>query len=246
MSERVYWPEFPSILDEAILVIDGDEGHHLGRVRRIEVGDAVELFDGRGNGRRGEVLDVVKDRVTVRLVGPPVPDRVASVSLTLASAVPKGDRLGWLVEKATELGVSTFVPILTDRSVVDPRSAKLDRLRKSVIEACKQCGRNRLMTIENPTAWSAFLRDVRPESTRLIAHPGGLAFSEWPTPATSAVVAIGPEGGFTERESGNSVGAGFVAVSLGPTLLRVETAAIVASARVLARIESVTGKDETR
>src|SRR4051812_23439804 len=142
MADRFYCPDPPV---EGFLTLSGDEARHLIRVRRLGPGDVVEVFDGRGTALRAEVAGVGRDRVELAVRGGPLPDRVAPCLLTLATAVPKADRFDWLVEKATELGVARLVPLRTERSVVDPRATKLDRLRRAIIEAAKQCGRNRLM-----------------------------------------------------------------------------------------------------
>jgi 16S rRNA (uracil1498-N3)-methyltransferase len=217
------------------VALTGDEARHLARVCRIVAGATVELFDGEGHATRATVVTVGKDRVELEPIGPPLPDRTAPILLTLATAVPKGDRFDWLVEKATELGVARLVPIVTGRSVVDPRAGKLDRLRRAVIEACKQCGRNRLMEIGPAVRWADLVAPNGP-GLRLIAHPDGLAFPAWPRPepARTAWLAIGPEGGFTEDEVAQARSGGWVAVGLGASLLRVETAGIAGCARLLA------------
>ena len=174
----------------------------------------------------------------LRAVGNPLPGRDAPCFVSLATAVPKGDRFDWLVEKATELGVGRIIPILTERSTVDPRASKLDRLRRTVIEASKQCGRNRLMTIGEPTAFAEILRSLM--GNRLLCHPSGARFPEnlRPFEAAAVNVAVGPEGGFSEEEIVAARNAGWTITGLGETLLRVETAGIVACARVLAAAES--------
>src|SRR5262249_14951791 len=122
MADRFYCPD-PAV--EGRFVLQGDEARHLGRVRRVGLGEVVELFDGRGFATRAKVAGLARDRVELIGQGEPLPDREARCRLTLASAVPKGERFDWLVEKATELGVARLVPLLTERSVVDPGAAKL-------------------------------------------------------------------------------------------------------------------------
>jgi len=232
MADRCFCPDPPV---EGRLVVEGDEARHLTRVRRIGVGEVVEVFDGKGfaAGARGESAG--KDRVDLAVLGEPIADRAAPCRLTLATAVPKGERFDWLIEKATELGVARLVPLITERSVVDPRDAKLDRLRRLIVEAAKQCGRNRLMDLDSPTPWTALARAPAVE-TRLLAHPGGVPASAWhPLPYGAAVtLAIGPEGGFTEPEVALAVELGWQAVGLGATLLRIETAGLAGSAAILA------------
>jgi 16S rRNA (uracil1498-N3)-methyltransferase len=224
--------------------LEGDESRHLSRVRRLGLGAMVEIFDGEGWAAQAEVTAVGKEWVDLAVRGELHTDREAACRLTLATAVPKGERFDWLVEKATELGVDRLVPLVTERSVVDPRAAKLDRLRRLVIEASKQCGRNRLMVLEKPTAWADWLAEPRPAALRLVAHPDGLPTRQW-TKATrggEAALAIGPEGGFTENEIAAAREAGWKIISLGSTLLRIETAALAGCAVILA----LSGGEEER
>ena len=218
--------------------IEGDEARHLARVRRVAVGAEVEIFDGRGGAATAEVVRIGRDRVDLlprhAVAGsPPTP-----ISVTLATAIPKGDRFDWLIEKATELGVARVVPLVTERSTVDPRSAKLDRLRRAIIEACKQCRRDTLMILDEPEPWTDWLhRGPSAASRRWIAHPGGR--TDWATTplvgGVEIVAAIGPEGGFTAHEITSAQAAGWEAVHLTATILRVETAALAIAASLLVR-----------
>jgi 16S rRNA (uracil1498-N3)-methyltransferase len=233
VTERFFCPTPPR---DGRIRLEGDESRHLSRVRRFGPGAVVEIFDGGGFATSAKVTDQGKDWVDLRVVGDPLPDRVTPCRLTLATAVPKGDRFDWLVEKATEVGVARVVPIVTERSVVDPRATKLDRLRRTVVEASKQCGRNRLMVLEPPLSWSAWLAESSAFALRLIAHPGGLPPSSWPRAphGGEAALVIGPEGGFTDVEVAAARAAGWQCASLGATLLRVETAGLVGCAAILA------------
>jgi 16S rRNA (uracil1498-N3)-methyltransferase len=230
--ERFYCPDLPA---GGPATLEGDEARHLIRVRRVVVGEMVELFDGRGSAYRAQVSTIGRDRAVLAILGPGDPDRTPTLSLTLATAVPKGERFDWLVEKATELGVARLIPLVTDRSSVDPRSAKLDRLRRVIIEASKQCRRNRLMDLGPPTAWDSLVGNSR-ESSRLLAHPGGLGMvSAGLRPGSGSVIlAIGPEGGFSEKEVDRGIEAGWRTVGLGSTILRVETAALAGCSTILA------------
>jgi 16S rRNA (uracil1498-N3)-methyltransferase len=172
--------------------------------------------------------------------GAPLADHRAACRLTLAAAVPKGERFDWLVEKATELGVERLVPLVTERSAVDPRATKLERLRRRIVEASKQCGRNRLMVLEAPMPWSEWLSAAPASATRLLAHPGGPPPRSWPVVPVGgeAALSIGPEGGFSEPEVDAASAAGWRVVALGETLLRIETAAVAGVAMILARVEA--------
>jgi 16S rRNA (uracil1498-N3)-methyltransferase len=226
MHRRCYLPSF----SQGECRIEGPEAHHLSTVLRAAVGDTVELFDGQGNMATATINAVTKKNVIVDIRDvhhtPAAPHQ-----LTLATAVPKGERCDWLVEKATELGVTRWVPLITERSTVDPRDSKLDRLRQTVISACKQSGRNWLMEISPVTPWAQFLANFGPEQRFLVAAPGS---DRQFTPAVSRpaalTVAIGPEGGWTDDELDSARQHGAEIVSLGPQILRIETAAIAVAA----------------
>ena len=237
MGDRFYCPDFRLGQPSAI---EGDEARHLAKVRRVGVAAEVEIFDGRGAAALAEVVRVGRDRVDLlprqAVVGIPAP----FLGVTLATAIPKGDRFDWLIEKATELGVGRVIPLITERSSVDPRSAKLDRLRRAIIEACKQCRRDTLMTLDEPMPWAEWLSRGDPTADhRWIAHPGGSR--EWAKASIDRgariVVAVGPEGGFTEREVDTARSAGWEPIHLTATILRVETAALALAAGLLVRGE---------
>lgn len=215
-------------------MLEGDEARHLARVRRLGVDCVVEVFDGRGNATAAEVTAVGRDRVELRRIGEPLPDPSPLCRLTLATAVPKGERFDWLVEKATELGVARLVPLITERSVVDPRGAKLDRLRRLSVEASKQCGRNRVLELEAPTPFARLLAEST-DNVRILADPKGLSAELWPRApqGASAVLAIGPEGGFTEAEVAQARESGWTLGRLAPTILRIETAGLAGAAILL-------------
>jgi 16S rRNA (uracil1498-N3)-methyltransferase len=231
LPDRFYCPDIPR---EGPVVLRGDEARHLARVRRLGAGCMVEVFDGHGFARAAEVVAADRDRVELAPIGEPLPDRSPACHLTLATAVPKGERFDWLVEKATELGVAALRPLVTERSVVDPRPTKLDRLRRLSIEASKQCGRSRLLDIGPPTSLAQLVAQP-PPGVRVLAHPRGVAPTGWPRVAErpSAVLAVGPEGGFTDAEVAIARAAGWVLGSLGPTTLRIETAGLAGSILLL-------------
>ncbi len=233
MSHRFHCPELPP---SGPARLEGDDARHLARVLRLQPGQAVELFDGQSSlARAATITRLGRDTVELELTGDPIPGREPEVDLTLACALPKGERLDWLVEKAVELGVTRLAPVLTERSVVDPRPAKLQRLRRAVIEASKQCGRNRLMRLDEPAPFAAVLA-IGSDSERLLAHPGGTPLLDLPAspPGSAVVLLVGPEGGFSETEVGQAEASGWTRLALGPTLLRIETAALAATALLLA------------
>lgn len=206
--------------------MEDDEAHHLGRVLRKQPGDRVELFDGVGGSAESVVVEVARKKCRLRVANGWQQDEPPKRELVIATAFPKGDRARFLVEKATELDVARIVPLHTSRSVVAPRDSKLDKLRQTVVAACKQCGRNRLLEIDEPIAWSSFLPGELGHF--LVASPGATAAALGP-PSNRVTIAVGPEGGFTDDElsAARDVGAEFV--GLGRHILRIETAAIAAA-----------------
>jgi len=209
-------------------VLTGSEAHHLTTVRRFAPGDHIVLFNGDGHDYPAEILSANKRTVTLNVLAQVAVDRELPFPLVVGSALPKGDRADFLIEKLTELGVARFVPLVTARSVVQPKPAVVEKFARAVIEASKQCGRNRLMLVDPPQNWNAFVSRTDLPALRLVLHTG----PELPNARVSggSAVAIGPEGGFTPEEIAQAIKKGWTAVSLGPRVLRVETAAIAAAA----------------
>jgi 16S rRNA (uracil1498-N3)-methyltransferase len=242
MSDRFYSAE---LITTERVTLDGPEAHHLLHVMRAAVGDPITLFDNSGAELPAVIEKLGRSSVDLRVVERVEIDRELPFALTIGVALPKGDRQKWLVEKLTELGVTTLVPLETARGVAQPTASALERLERSVIEAAKQCGRNRLMRIAEPQTWSDWLSkspiagdSQSPVARRLIAHPGGTQLSTVPIAvAQPTAIAIGPEGGLTDEEVATATSAGWQTIDLGPRILRVETAAIALAAAIALRTE---------
>ena len=218
-------------LATGLVELDGTEAHHLGRVMRAQPGGQVTLFDGQGFEALATIQQVGRDHVTLQVDELLEVDRERPVSLVLGVALPRGDRQKWLVEKLVELGVSRLVPLVTERGVAQPTDKVLDRLRRTVIEASKQCGRNRLMEIDVPRTLEDFCQAHAGCSRKLIAHPGEVAGGLdkqdlMVNPNEETVAAVGPEGGFCDNEIDVAGTHGWQRISLGPRILRIETAAL--------------------
>ena len=204
-----------------------DDEHHLLKVLRVREADAVSVSDGLGNWllasltRSGELVgqtDVVHEPAPPYAIG-------------VAFAPVKGEKPEVIVQKLTELGVARLVPLITTRGVALPTAAACARLERTVIEACKQCGRDRLMVIDEPATVGDALRRQPAGTSLLIADPAG----ETAAPAATAgpvLVLVGPEGGFTAEEVTAAEAAGCQRVTFGRHILRIETAAIAAAARL--------------
>ena len=230
------WPpaSLPRLyVDEALaagatLTLEGAPANYLVNVLRLQPGAGVKLFDDRSGEWLGELVEVGRKRVAIALkqhLRPrePVPD------LWLLFAPIKRGRIDWLVEKATELGVARMMPVLTERTIVD--RLNLERLRAHSIEAAEQCERTALPALDAPRKLEKALADWPPDRTLFFADEAGgtpLAAAARPGPAA---VLIGPEGGFTEAErAAIRARPQARAVSLGPRILRADTAAVAAMA----------------
>ncbi|MBM4068631.1 MAG: 16S rRNA (uracil(1498)-N(3))-methyltransferase [Planctomycetes bacterium] len=227
MSERFY---INCPLSPGIASLDGEEAHHLAAVCRLRLGDPLFLFNGDGQEFPARVVKIESGQVALEVFEPARPDRELPFSLTVACPPPKGDRIQFLVEKLTELGVTRYVPLSTQRRQPHPRELRPDKLHRQVIEASKQCGRNVLMKIDALASWEDFCRRGSLAGLKMLAHPGGLPLADLQPGVPAArdiALAIGPEGGFSEEEIATARTAGWQLVDLGPRILRVETAAIV-------------------
>jgi 16S rRNA (uracil1498-N3)-methyltransferase len=217
------------------VTLDGPEAHHLLHVMRAKSGERVTLFDGGGAEFDAEIVKCGRADLEMRILDRRDVDRELPFELVVGVSLPKGERQKWLVEKLTELGVTEIVPLETERGIAQPTDAALERMRRSVIEAAKQCGRNRLLRIAKPQAWDRWVaaESSTAEMRRLMAHPGGanLAAKNLAAPLATHL-AIGPEGGFSDAEVAAAVTAGWQIVDLGARILRVETAAVALSAVV--------------
>ena len=233
MSER-FFVDDPIRGDRATL--GGAEAHHLIHVMRAKPGSQVILFDGDGAEFLAEVRTLRRSDVELAVLERREVDRELPLSLVVGVALPKGDRQKWLIEKLTEAGVGRLVPLRTARSVAQPGAEALERLGRGVVEASKQCGRNRLMRLSEPLSWTDFVAAPRANSCRLLAHPGprenSSSLLSGANDPEEVTLAIGPEGGFTDEEVDQAVSLGWRCVDLGPRILRVETAALVLASLV--------------
>jgi 16S rRNA (uracil1498-N3)-methyltransferase len=219
-----------------------DTASHLAKVLRARSGDELILFNGDGREFNGAIEAVRGSRVTASVGGSRLVDRESPLSIALVQCVPRGDRMDFIVQKATELGVARIVPVLSQRSVVRldgaQAEAKAVHWRAVAVSACEQCGRNRLPIIEAARPLLNYLGDSAPSAgTRLVFEPESAQQPETAAQVAdgSAQIAIGPEGGFAPDELEAFRIAGYSRVGLGPRILRTETAAIAALVWLQAR-----------
>jgi len=225
MAERFY-ANCP--LGPGPVLLQGPDAHHLTAVCRLGPGDTVYLFNGDGRQYRAEIRAAGKRQVQLQVLEVEQPDREIGFRVEVAVPLPKGDRGQFLIEKLTELGVTAFIPLRTRRSVVHPGDTRMEKLRRYVIEASKQCGRNVLMEVHPLADWTDYCCRPGLPSRRKLAHMGGGVMG---TAAEPVTLAVGPEGGFTDEELAAARAAGWDLIDLGPRILRVETAAIAMAIR---------------
>ncbi len=217
---------------DAIVALPPDTGSHVAKVLRARVGDELVLFNGDGREFGGEIASVRGSRVTVSVGRAQSMDRESPLAVTLLQCVPRGDRMDFIVQKATELGVTRLIPVTSQRSVVrlDERQSesKAAHWRAVAVSACEQCGRNRLPQIDAPRALIDYLGAAEGSAPRLVLEPDSAAGGAALRIESCVELAIGPEGGFAPEELEALQLAGFERVRLGPRILRTETAALAA------------------
>ena len=216
------------------LTVEGSAANHIMRVLRLRSGDALTVFDGSGAEFGARIEEFRKDAVIVSVDEHRTVDRESPLSLTLAQGISRGERMDWIIQKATELGATRIVPVFTKRSVVrlDDKQAKrkLQHWRAITIAACEQCGRNRLPDLVTPVDFFDVLPETfTPNSTRILLSPyAEQRIDDLRELQGGVTVLIGPEGGLDEVEQETAIAAGFKSVRMGPRVLRTETAAIAA------------------
>lgn len=228
MTPRVY---VPGPLREGLTVgLPEAAGHHA-RVLRLREGDAVTLFDGRG----GEWTASISGKGAVRVHAFSNVERESPLAITLVQGVSSGDRMDYTVQKAVELGVAAIQPLITKMGVVrlegSRASARVEHWRKVVIAACEQCGRNRIPEVLPLLAFHEY--KPKPDEPKLLLSAQGRSIKQFEL-ENAATIAAGPEAGFAEEERTALERAGFVKASLGPRILRTETAALAALAALSA------------
>lgn len=223
-----------------------EQARYLGRVLRLKNGDTIHLFNGDDGEWSAEIRRLGKNEVTL-VVHDSIERRSESgLKVHLVQGISRGERMDFVVQKATELGVKRITPVLTDFGVVrldDKRAAKRrDHWQRVAESACEQSGRIRPPLVDAPLALNDWFGNARDrdgsdrDGSDLILCPGaGKSLSTLSEPQTKLCLLIGPEGGFSEREVADAETAGFEAVTIGPRILRTETAAVAAIAIAQAR-----------
>ncbi len=231
----------PRIHVAADFIVGGDvvlpEGpaRHVARVLRLGEGDALRLFDGAGQEARAVLMEANRKRVVARIESVEPGGGESTLAVHLGQAISKGDRMDYAIQKAVELGVAAITPLYTEHGDVRLRgereAKKLAHWQAVAASACEQCGRTRVPPVHPPMALADWLAE-RDEALRLVLHPAtdseSKALLECEAAPASVALVIGPEGGLAEAELGVARDRGFAPLSLGPRILRTETAPVVA------------------
>lgn len=212
--------------------IAGADALHIAKALRMRPGEALTLCDGKGIDFEG-VLETVTDRqVTVRITVSRPSQAEPTLAVTLYQGLPKGDKMDWIVQKAVELGVTAVVPVATRRSVArleGKADKKQERWQRIAAEAAGQCGRGILPAVERPLSWNQALSRLSGEPALVFYEGGGRPLRELVTPSTRRLsVFVGPEGGFDPEEIDAIRRQGGGVATLGPRILRCETAPLAA------------------
>lgn len=233
---RFYVPK-ENITGERI-IIEGEEAHHIIDVMRLGEGDDVVVFDGEGTEYAGKIVQVASNRKSLQVLTIETRDSSSdlSVKITIAQSIPKKEKMDYIMQKATELGVHSIIPIITDRTIVRPRdkssSKKVSRWSKITLEAAKQCGRSDVPLIDEIIKFSA-LKDIFDNYELVLfacLSDDTVSLKEAipKSPPENILIVIGPEGGFSPKEISSARSKGVKMVSFGKRVLKSDTAGLFA------------------
>ncbi len=234
MSTRLFVSD--PLINGAEVRLSDDAARYVGKVLRAKPGDSVRLFDGSGRDFDATITAISRQNVDLVVGESCVVATESALKLHLVQGVSRAERMDLVVQKATELGVKRITPVLTEFSVVKFDSKRADKRRdhwqKVAISAAEQCGRAKLPRIDKPISLNTWFGERTPQSdTDIILLPQATTpLLSLEKPATKLCLLIGPEGGFSPTEADNAAAAGFTAATLGPRILRTETAALAAIA----------------
>jgi 16S rRNA (uracil1498-N3)-methyltransferase len=233
---RFYSP--PPLPLGGIFYLPPNAAHHASRVLRLRVGDAVEIFDGIGNECRGRIIGLSDKCVTIGDINASSEKRESPIRVLLAQALSGSEKMDWIIQKSTEMGVTEIQPLATERSVaklpVERANKRLEHWRQVAISACEQCGRNVLPGIYVPMDIMLWLEQTKLiQDAKYILLPGSKAsLHDQAKPKDKAILLIGSEGGFSEAESTAALQCGYIPIRLGTRVMRTETAAIAGIAAI--------------
>ncbi len=239
IHHRVMFSDLAGCHPPQLITIEGPEAQHLARVKRARVGEMVGVLDGRGAMGLGEIAEITgsKQRPMIAIML----DRVEMVDpvsprIQICCPAPKGDRLERMIDQLTQIGVESWIPLISDRSERDPNAIRQDRIERIINEASKQCIRARSLVLHEPMTLTQAMTPV--DSMQMFACDGSGESSLGPIETGCARVFIGPEGGWTDNELASFTGASIPVLRIGAHVLRLETAAVVAGSLAIANAKS--------
>jgi 16S rRNA (uracil1498-N3)-methyltransferase len=245
--KEISMPHFyiePSNINGNDFTMKGEQAHYIINVRRFNAGDEIKLFDGLGRSYRAIIITIERGELCGKILSSSFKE--PAYRLCLYTAISKGERFEWLIEKCAELGATEIVPVIFERSVAhEVSSYRMDRYNKISQNASQQCGRADIMPVRTPRTFAEVCSSISPQKDTLNILPWEsanlLTVKEvlLGCPATCANIFIGPEGGFSIKEIELAKSKDFALVTLGENILRVETAALMASVLVKAVFENL-------
>lgn len=220
-----------TLITGELIQLEEAPSQHLGKVLRMQAGRELILFNGTGGEFAAIIQDVGKKYVTVAIAEHLADNRESPLQLELAIGISRGERFEWVLQKATELGVSKIIPLITERTEIKVSGERQEKLygrwQQILISACEQCQRNLLPVLSAPSQISAWLPQVNSDLRFVLHHRDSKTLPAEQKPQ-SVTLLIGPEGGLSEREIACALEQNFNALTLGPRVLRTETAPVAA------------------
>ena len=215
------------------LILENSSSHHLLKVLRKKEGDKMVLFDGKGSSCLGDIFKIHRSKIEIEVIEIFEKSLRSGIEINLGQSLIKNDPFNLIIQKATELGVISFHPLITDRSVVKITMTQNRNLRWNLIArgACEQCGENWLPVIEDPIKLDRWAANIKSETKIVLSPDADNKISDFEY-KDSVSIAVGPEGDFSNYEVDSLTEKGFIPVSIGKRILRAETAAISAISSV--------------
>lgn len=231
-------------IDNDKVIITGDDVHHIAKVLRSKIGDEIICSDGNGKDVVASIVSIEETRVVCKVESDCIPTREPEVQITLAQGLPKSDKMDLIIQKGTEIGVSSFLPFVSERTVVQLNEKKeqkrLERWNKIAKEAAEQSHRSKIPNISPVIQFKELLKYMD-DSLVFIAYEKEDTMSLYKALSDKQIkkimLIIGPEGGFSENEINRAIESGAISISLGKRILRTETAGLVGAANILYHLE---------
>lgn len=227
---------------DQIPIVTGSDAHQIKDVLRLKVGDKLELLDGTGKVYISKIVEIKQDKIICKILEHRSQNTEHKVQVTIAQCLPKAKKMDLIIQKCTELGVHKITPTLSERSIA--KGEKLDRWKKIAKEAAEQSGRSTIPEIFTLTKFEDVLKLKKDYDLALIPWElekektlKQILTTALPSPCTTILILIGPEGGFSQKEIGLAKNAGFTSISLGQRILRTETAGMAIMAMLTYELE---------